>query len=123
MSLFGILVYTPPLNSLPQLSLLCRWRRVHGRAGGRGGEQRGKVVGGDAEVDAGERAAHGRASPLGAVERLVAALEEQPLLLKALTSLVGFALGDILAQLFIQKTDPFDYARLFRLASSLVVFG
>jgi len=37
--------------------------------------------------------------------------------MKALTSFVGFALGDILAQLFIQKTDPFDFARLARLAS------
>jgi len=44
-------------------------------------------------------------------------LEEKPLLMKALTSFVGFALGDILAQLFIQKTDPFDWFRLFRLAS------
>jgi protein Mpv17 len=46
-----------------------------------------------------------------------ALLEEKPLLMKGLTSLTGFALGDILAQLFIQKTDPFDFARLFRLAS------
>jgi len=44
-------------------------------------------------------------------------LETKPLLMKALTSLVGFALGDILAQLFIQKNDPFDFFRLFRLAS------
>jgi len=44
-------------------------------------------------------------------------LDEKPLLMKALTSLVGFALGDILAQLFIQKNSPFDWARLFRLAS------
>jgi len=44
-------------------------------------------------------------------------LEEKPLLMKALTSFVGFALGDILAQLFIQKNENFDYARLFRLAS------
>ena len=44
-------------------------------------------------------------------------LDEKPLLMKALTSFVGFALGDTLAQLFIQKTDPFDFARLARLAS------
>jgi len=44
-------------------------------------------------------------------------LDEQPLLAKALTSLVGFCIGDILAQKFIQKTDPFDWFRLFRLAS------
>ena len=44
-------------------------------------------------------------------------LDEKPLLMKALTSFTGFAIGDILAQLFIQKCDPFDWARLFRLAS------
>jgi len=44
-------------------------------------------------------------------------LDEKPLLMKALTSLVGFALGDTLAQIFIQKNDPFDWFRLFRLAS------
>jgi len=44
-------------------------------------------------------------------------LDEQPLLTKALTSFTGFALGDILAQIFIQKCSPFDWARLFRLSS------
>jgi len=44
------------------------------------------------------------------------ALDEKPLLMKALTSFTGFALGDILAQLFITKGD-FDFFRLFRLAS------
>uniref|UniRef100_A0A7S0NSY3 Peroxisomal membrane protein MPV17 n=1 Tax=Calcidiscus leptoporus TaxID=127549 RepID=A0A7S0NSY3_9EUKA len=44
-------------------------------------------------------------------------LEEKPLLMKALTSFTGFAIGDILAQKFIQKTSPFDWLRLFRLAS------
>ena len=44
-------------------------------------------------------------------------LDAKPLLMKALTSFVGFALGDILAQLFIQKNEQFDWARLFRLAS------
>lgn len=44
-------------------------------------------------------------------------LDEQPLLTKALTSFTGFALGDILAQIFIQKITPFDWARLFRLSS------
>ena len=44
-------------------------------------------------------------------------LDEKPLLMKALTSLTGFALGDILAQIFIQKVKPFDFYRLFRLSS------
>jgi len=45
------------------------------------------------------------------------ALDEKPLLMKALTSMVGFALGDILAQTFIQKGDAFDWARFIRLTS------
>jgi len=44
-------------------------------------------------------------------------LDEKPLLMKALTSFTGFALGDMLAQKFIQKTDPFDWLRLLRLSS------
>ena len=44
-------------------------------------------------------------------------LDEKPVLMKALTSMTGFALGDILAQKFIQKTDPFDFLRLLRLTS------
>ncbi|KAL1529253.1 hypothetical protein AB1Y20_000207 [Prymnesium parvum] len=44
-------------------------------------------------------------------------LDAKPLLMKALTSMVGFALGDILAQNFIQKGDSFDWARFFRLTS------
>eukprot|EP00962_Isochrysis_galbana_P036161 scaffold12456_cov131-Isochrysis_galbana.AAC.3 len=38
-----------------------------------------------------------------------ALLEEKPLLMKALTSFTGFAIGDILAQIFIQKQD-FDWS-------------
>ena len=51
------------------------------------------------------------------------ALEAEPLKMKALTSLAGFAIGDILSQKFIQKTD-LDWYRLFRLASfGLLVHG
>ncbi|KAJ8599436.1 hypothetical protein CTAYLR_007999 [Chrysophaeum taylorii] len=45
------------------------------------------------------------------------ALEENPLLIKGLTSFVGFTLGDILAQLFIEKKGPYDPVRTARLAS------
>lgn len=41
-----------------------------------------------------------------------AELEAKPLLMKALTSMIGFALGDILAQKFIQKADGFDWCGL-----------
>merc|ERR1712187_1020735 len=46
-------------------------------------------------------------------------LSEKPLLIKALTSLVGFTTGDILAQKFISNDDnkPYDLFRTLRLAS------
>lgn len=47
-----------------------------------------------------------------------ALLEAQPLLTKALTSLTGFTLGDILAQNFIEPSDkPYDVMRTVRLGS------
>jgi protein Mpv17 len=48
----------------------------------------------------------------------VRALEEKPLIAKSCTSLVGFLLGDLLAQLFIVKTG-IDYKRL----ATLSMFG
>mmetsp|Transcript_14714 Transcript_14714/g.29949 ORF Transcript_14714/g.29949 Transcript_14714/m.29949 type:complete len:283 (-) Transcript_14714:80-928(-) len=48
----------------------------------------------------------------------IAALESQPILTKALTSLVGFTLGDILAQKLLGSKDAaFDLRRLARMAS------
>jgi protein Mpv17 len=45
-------------------------------------------------------------------------LDAQPLLTKALTSLTGFTLGDILAQNFIESRDqPYDIMRTVRLGS------
>jgi protein Mpv17 len=47
-----------------------------------------------------------------------ALLEAQPLLTKALTSLTGFTLGDILAQNFVEPGDkPYDVMRTVRLGS------
>ena len=43
-------------------------------------------------------------------------LESDPLIMKMLTSFTGFLLGDIIAQTLITK-GPFDWFRLFRLAS------
>jgi len=46
------------------------------------------------------------------------ALETNPIITKGCTSLVGFSLGDFLAQKFLgNKDDDFDYVRLIRLAS------
>jgi protein Mpv17 len=51
-------------------------------------------------------------------------LESSPILTKALTSLTGFALGDFLAQKFIDKRDELDLQRLARMASfGLLVHG
>ena len=45
-------------------------------------------------------------------------LEAQPLLTKALTSLTGFTLGDVLAQNFVEPSDkPYDLMRTARLGS------
>lgn len=45
-------------------------------------------------------------------------LASQPLLTKALTSLTGFTLGDVLAQNFIEESDkPYDIMRTVRLGS------
>jgi protein Mpv17 len=45
-------------------------------------------------------------------------LEAQPLLTKALTSLTGFTLGDVLAQKFVEPSDkPYDVMRTIRLGS------
>jgi protein Mpv17 len=51
--------------------------------------------------------------------RYNAMLEAQPLFTKALTSLTGFTVGDILAQLFIDNKDgkPYDIMRTVRLGS------
>jgi hypothetical protein len=55
------------------------------------------------------------ALPLALWEGYNRVLEEQPLATKAVTSLIGFTLGDILAQnLLGNKNDKFDFARLAR---------
>ena len=46
------------------------------------------------------------------------ALAAQPLLVKAMTSLTGFTVGDILAQKFISPEDDYDFARTLRLGGS-----
>jgi protein Mpv17 len=44
-------------------------------------------------------------------------LDTQPLFTKALTSLTGFTLGDILAQNFVEKSGDYDIMRTLRLGS------
>lgn len=46
-----------------------------------------------------------------------AKLESDPVVTKAMTSLVGFTLGDILAQKFVEKKEEYDWIRTLRLAS------
>jgi len=51
-------------------------------------------------------------------------LEKRPIITKALTSAIGFALGDYLAQKFIDKRESLDLERLGRMASfGLLVHG
>ena len=96
--------------------------KIPGFGKGAGGMGRGADGGdggsgtGDAQMSAGDD--DDSSNPLSNVwKQYEELLDEKPLLMKALTSFVGFALGDILAQIYIQKSDPFDFKRLFRLAS------
>jgi len=54
-----------------------------------------------------------------------AALEKDPLTVKGLTSMIGFLLGDVLAQLFIEKKgDDYDVKRTLKMASfGLLIHG
>lgn len=53
-----------------------------------------------------------------------AALESNPIVTKAFTSFTGFAVGDLLAQFFIEKEADFDVKRFLRLASfGLLIHG
>jgi len=85
---------------------------IRGCDGGDGGGD-----GTDAASSEGESDDDGSNPMTNAWKRYEELLDEKPLLMKALTSFTGFLLGDILAQVFIQKTNPFDWLRLFRLAS------
>lgn len=45
-------------------------------------------------------------------------LDSQPLFTKAMTSLMGFTAGDVLAQKFVSEADePYDFMRTLRLGS------
>jgi len=51
-------------------------------------------------------------------------LDKRPILTKALTSMIGFGLGDFLAQKFISKSEKIDWERLGRMASfGLLIHG
>ena len=61
---------------------------------------------------------------LGVWAAYEAALEKDPLLIKGLTSMIGFFLGDVLAQCFIEKSDKYDIWRTIRFSSfGLLVHG
>jgi len=50
--------------------------------------------------------------------------ETSPLLTKGVTSMIGFTLGDLLAQFAVEKTDNYEWYRTFRLATfGLLVHG
>ena len=71
-------------------------------------------------------AQHNRATRMQALwRRYDELLSRRPIVVKALTSLVGFAVGDVLAQLFVERPRrKFSVARLLRLSSfGLLVHG
>ena len=81
-----------------------------GRSGGGGGGSGGGGGGGGASW--------GRANPLPAIWGFyLEKLARYPLLTKMCTSLVGFGLGDVLAQRFLDKNLQLDTKRLFRMMS------
>jgi hypothetical protein len=81
--------------------------------GGTGGSVGGSGAGGGTGggiTPAGDGDKGDNVNPFVAVwKNYEALLEEKPLLMKALTSFTGFAIGDILAQIFIQKQE-FDWS-------------
>lgn len=82
-----------------------------GSGGGRGGLARGA-----GEGEAGEPS---QPTPLEAFWLgYLAVLRSRPVITKALTSLVGFAIGDVLAQRCVEKKACFDWKRLLRFASA-----
>ncbi|CAM9324690.1 unnamed protein product [Ectocarpus sp. 13 AM-2016] len=93
-------------------------RKGNSNSGGvNGGGGNGKVpplgASSSAEGD-GEKKAKG----LGVIwAAYMSLLASQPLLTKSLTSMTGFALGDLLAQKFIDKKEELDLPRLLKLAS------
>ncbi|KOO35184.1 hypothetical protein Ctob_015248 [Chrysochromulina tobinii] len=99
-------------KTMPQFPM---FRKGGSRAGGIRGADGGD---GGMGSTAGSSDDEGDSTPMMQMwKRYEQLLEETPLLMKALTSLTGFALGDILAQKVIQKVDSFDFLRLLRLAS------
>ena len=109
----GALRFTPKMPKLPKLA------RRGGKGPGMsdGGEGGGGEGGGAAAAPEPSDGGDDSSNPLVNVEGVERLLDEKPLLMKMATSATGFFIGDVLAQKFIQKNDPFDYARLFRLAS------
>lgn len=97
----------------------------NGGAGKNGGGNNAGNGRGSGGGSSGPLGAGGSGESAGASNPLMAfwnaynsALKTNPLLIKALTSLVGFSLGDILAQKFLGSSDSeFDFKRLARMAA------
>lgn len=85
-----------------------------GLFGGNGGGNNNKIVRRMSDEAEDSAAAE---EPSGIWASYEAALDKNPLLIKGLTSMIGFTLGDMMAQLFIEKKGPYDPIRTARLAS------
>jgi protein Mpv17 len=90
-----------------------------GSGGRRGGDARGgNPRGPPRRSSSGTGGADGSGNPFVALwNGYNASLESNPILTKALTSLMGFLLGDLLAQKFLGEGKAVDMARLARMAS------
>lgn len=95
-----------------------------GSAGNGGKGNNGDVtawMGGDDSGDGTKKAVGGLAGMLAVYEGWC---ETSPLLTKGVTSMIGFTLGDLLAQFAVEKTDNYEWYRTFRLATfGLLVHG
>lgn len=89
-----------------------------GGAGGVGGGGNNKVPPLGASSSASDDGEKKQAKGLGILwAAYISLLDTQPILTKSLTSMTGFALGDLLAQKFLEKKEDIDLTRLMKLAS------
>lgn len=86
-----------------------------GSGGGGGGMARGA---GEGEMEEPSEPSALTAAWVG----YLALLQSKPVIAKALTSLVGFGIGDTLAQCCVEKKKSFDWMRLLRFSSAGLLF-
>lgn len=89
-----------------------------GMGGNNGGKGPRGMSAEPSEPEEPEKKEDDSAGPWAAYER---SLQQNPVLIKGLTSFIGFTIGDLLAQFFIEKSGPYDPLRTLRLARYVVL--